>query len=241
MLAEKLNIFLSVGGFVVGILGFVSGVFFYLKGKDKKILEYRINSKALISVEHIEEPKIKLLYDEQPIHKLTLTHVIFTNLGNQTIYSYDFATQAQLGIKVSRCFPDSSPEFKIDTDNPNSGISVECINSNLVRINFDFLKPKQIFKITFLHDGDIDILGELKSGKIKRHRELPQIPDNLITVIITVILVVMLTSLYTQLFPLEPYQMVGDFLSICWTICWAIYLLIAFIEWILSKIFRKNK
>lgn len=240
MLGEKLNIFLSVGGFVVGMLGFVSGVFFYLKGKNKKILEYRVNSKALISVEHIKEPKIKLLYDEQPIYKLTLTRVKFKNSGNQTITFNDFAAQAQLCIKVSRPFPGSTPQFEIDTDNPNSGISVNPINKNLACIYFDFLKPKQVFKITFLHDGDIDILGELISGKIKRRRELPKMPDGLFTVIFTIIVVVVLTTWYTQQFPLEPYQMVGNFLYICWVICFVIYLLISFIGWILSKISRKK-
>lgn len=240
MLGEKFNIFLSVGGFVVGIISLIAGVFFYIKGKNKKILEYQVYSKPLISVEHVKIPEVKLLFNEQTIYKLTLTRVKFTNLGNQTITFNDFATQAQLGIKVSRCFPGSPPEFRIDTDNPNSGISIECIDSNFVRINFDFLKPKQVFKIAFLHDGDIDILGELKSGKIKSHREPPKMSDSLITVIITVIIVVILTTWYTQLFPLEPYQMVGNFLSTCWGICSIIYLLYDFCKWLLSKISRKK-
>ena len=97
MPSDKLNLFLSIGGFAVGILGFVSGAIFYLRGKSKKILEYKIDTHYIIfplSTRKSEEvPELKILFQSKSISALMSTTVTFSNVGNQTISSNDFRSE----------------------------------------------------------------------------------------------------------------------------------------------------
>lgn len=235
--------FWSIGGFVVGIAGFIAAIIFYFKGKGKKILEYRIHTNRILFplTKSVFEkaPKLQILYDQQPINALQFTTITFTNIGSQTIYPKDFAAHEQLGIKVSVRFLGTDPEFKINEDNPNSAIVIKPSNENLVRIGFDFLKPKQSFQISFLHDGSVDVLGELTSGRIQEHDDFPEIPDSLYIIMITAFVVYVLNVWCTIIFPIEDYQMLGICIQMVTFAAAAIGFIIAAIRWLLNKIFSK--
>ena len=103
MLDGKFESFFSTGGFVVGILGIVLAVVFYLKGKSKKLLVYWIDFRHEMRSYLSEEiPELKILFNEKPINMLMRTTITFTNSGNQTITSSDFAEHGQLMIKASK-------------------------------------------------------------------------------------------------------------------------------------------
>ncbi len=238
MLDGKLESFFSIGGFVVGILGIVLAVVFYLKGKSKKILAYRINSNHQIR-SYLSEtvPELKILFNNKPISELTRTTITFTNSGNQTITSNDFAEQGKLVIKASKCFLDNEANFWINKDNKNSAVSIKLLGENLLWVYFDFLKEKESVKVTFYHEGNIDILGDLKSGKILEKMNTEDIIISFYSILIAIIIVCFaLYWLFSRLFPIEGFQFALSVVIVSVFVVCLIYPLIYFIRWLLSKI-----
>lgn len=158
--------FWSVGGFFIGLVGFIAAVVFYFNGKSRKVLEYQISRYFLIFGEEVNIPGIKILYDDKPIQDLISTTIRFINTGNQTIDSNDFAKQAPLCVTCSGQFYGFQRGYQIVADNPSSFPTINMLNEQSIKINFDFLKPQQKLRITFLHSGDLSVQGELKNGKI---------------------------------------------------------------------------
>lgn len=164
--------FWSIALSVIGIL--VSFLFFYLSTNRKK-LGYRKESTKLITKNMADNSEIGIMLNGQRIENIVSSTVKFINTGNQTIMSDDFATLEPLGISVSGRFFNTSQTLNLDSNNPNLSSSVEIVDEKNIRIEFDFLKPKQYISVKLLHDGELTILGELKSGtEIKEEKD----PDN---------------------------------------------------------------
>lgn len=188
-----------VGGFLVAAL-------FFLMGKSRKVLEYEINSTCLISKEMAEVPGLKILFEDKPIQNLTSTTVKFINSGNETIDYADFATRAPLCIKNSVPLLDSSHGYRIGASNQNSAPFVKKLDETSIQIGFEYLKPKESFTVIFLHDGDLSVLGELKSGRIRKYHN-----RNIRLSLLFIVL--MSVSLFTTATGLSPYFSSFDFLS----------------------------
>ncbi|MCI8414930.1 MAG: hypothetical protein HFF00_04795 [Ruminiclostridium sp.] len=173
-----------------GIIGLVGGLivatFFYFLGKKKVLLEYSITSTNLISKQMPSIPGMSITLDGKPVECLTLSKVKFINSGNQTIYPGDFAPLAPLAIITEGNLFSSTSGFRIDSDNPNLHPSITVLN-NRATLSFDFIKPKESFSITILHDGKVSVLGELTSGK---NREVQKYPQYFLQAIISVLMMI---------------------------------------------------
>lgn len=184
-----------------GIAGIIGGIvvatFFFVVQRKIKILEYQVDSTKLITDEMINIPGIKITLDSQPVRNLTSTTIKFTNSGNQTITSDDFATLAPLGISVTGRFFNIQHGYHTTSDNPNSIPFVKTLDDKTVNIEFDFLKQKQSCSITILHDGALSVLGELKSGKIRKHKDrkisLPPLCAAFVCIIISFVSIITYT------------------------------------------------
>ena len=168
--------FLSIGGFVVGILGLVSSVFFYLKGKRKQQLEYQVTSTKLITKEIADIPNLKINVGNEPATSLTSTTVRFINNGNQTIKSSDFASSLPLQITVSEHFfnAENIDESYIKTRHKSLNPNINVIGEDRITIEFEYLKPKQEFEFTVLHDGKLAVDGDLKTGSLQNYDFTPK-------------------------------------------------------------------
>lgn len=166
----KSDTFWGIVGFAVGIVGLLMAIIFYYLGKTRKILEYSILSTRLITEEMAKIPGLTVSIYDQPVRNLISTTLRINNAGNQTVLGADFAALAPLTAKVTGYFLDTQYGYHISTSNPNSGLSIKQIKGDTVHIEFDFLKPKQFIEITLLHDGNISLTGELKSGKFREYR-----------------------------------------------------------------------
>ena len=154
--------FWGIAGIVVGI---IVATFFFLIGKNKKILEYQITSFSLISKELSNIPSINVTFHEQPVKSLISTAIQFTNVGNQTIVSSDFASMDSLSVHIDHLYG-----YNVTADNKNLLPLIKSIDDNVIDIKFEFLKPNQSFTVKILHDGDVGVFGELKTGKIRAYR-----------------------------------------------------------------------
>lgn len=160
------NALLGIGGIVVGLIGLIVSVFLYFRSKSKKILEYEIDSTQLMTKTMTSIPNLKVTINDQPVESLTSTTIKFSNAGNQSIVLSDFATKEPLGITIKGCLY----SYDVSADNPNSTPSLHLFDNKTFYIEFDFLKQKQSFTITLLHDGKAAVFGELTNGERRKYR-----------------------------------------------------------------------
>lgn len=170
-----LNEFWGIGGFAVGVIALILSVIFYIRGKKRKLLLYRITSTHLISKKITTIPGLSILLNGQPIENLSSTQIEFINSGNQVINFSDFALLEPLSIVVDGQFYNLEHSCEVSSSNPNSIPQIEVVNDCTANIKFDFLKPKQSMTIALFHSGTIFIIGELKDGKISEQRDYSKI------------------------------------------------------------------
>lgn len=163
---------------IAGIaVGFLVSAFFFFRGKSKKILKYKVDSISLITESMADIPEIRITLAGQPVQSITSSTIEFTNIGNQNISSDDFANLAPLRISVKNKFFSTSNGYQIISDSPSTALALHGDSQNIISIEFDFLRPKQSFSITLLHEGNLSVDGELKTGKMVNAASIKPLMD----------------------------------------------------------------
>ena len=163
--------FLSVGGFAITVISTILAIVFYCRGKAKKSLVYQISTSDLITDKINSTPGIKISVGDEPAVKVSSTTIIFTNNGNQTINSSDFSSLFPLQVFVAghifnaKNIDESYINTRVKTLNPK----IEVVKDYKIVIKFEYLKPKQKFEITVLHDGILVVDGDLKTGTLQNY------------------------------------------------------------------------
>ena len=162
------NIFWGVSG-IIG--GFIVAAFFFYVGKAKKSLTYQISTSDLITDEINSTPGIKISVGDEPAANVISSTITFSNDGNQTINSSDFASLSPLQIITSEHFfnAENIDISYIKTRNKSLNPQIDVYEKNRIIIGFEYLKPKQEFEITVLHDGKLSVGGDLTSGTIQNY------------------------------------------------------------------------
>ena len=156
----------GIAGIIVGLIGIIVSAFSFFCGKSKKLLEHRMESTQLITEKMTSVQNLKLTIDDQPIESLASTTIKFINSGNQSIFSSDFAPKEPLGVTITGHLYGHD----VFADNQNSIPLIQPFDNKTYHITFDFLKPKQSFSITLIHNGTLEIIGELMDGKRRKYR-----------------------------------------------------------------------
>ncbi len=93
----------TLSGFLIGILGIVLSIIFYLKGSKKKNPAFEISGINIIS-ENINNKvnDIKIIYKDTEIKSLTVTKVAIWNSGNDTIWEKDIPNSNKFRIDASQ-------------------------------------------------------------------------------------------------------------------------------------------
>lgn len=162
------SIFWGIAGIVCG---FIVAAFFFYVGKARKSLVYQISTSALITDEINSTPGIKISVGNEPATNVTSTAITFINGGNQTISSSDFASLSPLQIITSKHFfnAENIDVSYIKTQNKALNPKIHVIEKNRIIVEFEYLKPKQEFEITVLHDGELSVGGDLKAGILQSY------------------------------------------------------------------------
>jgi len=157
---------------IAGIIGgFIVSAFFFYVGKEKKSLVYQISTSNLITDEINSTPGLKISVGDEPAVNVISTTITFVNRGNRTITSSDFASLSPLQIISSEHFFNAEhiDVGYIKTRNKAINPRIDVIEKNKIIIEFEYLKPKQEFEITVLHDGELSVGGDLKNGGIQNY------------------------------------------------------------------------
>lgn len=162
------SIFWGIAG-IIG--GFIVAAFFFYMGKAKKYLVYQISTSDLITDEINSTPGIKISVGDEPAVNVISSTITFSNNGNQTINSSDFASLSPLQIITSEHFfnAENIDVSYIKSRNKALNPKIDVREKNRIIIEFEYLKPKQEFEITVLHDGELSISGDLTSGTIQNY------------------------------------------------------------------------
>lgn len=160
-----------------GIIGILSTIFFgylfayifYKKSIKKKKIYIDVNSNILISEDLSNYEGLKVLYNNEEINTLTSSTIIIANIGNDLIEMDDIISSDPITISTSNKFlTNNIEEYVVTSSNKKVSASLQKINDSILQLVFDFLRPKDNIKVTLLHDGMIDIGGELKIGTIEK-------------------------------------------------------------------------
>ena len=164
---------MDLGGIIgtfLGVLGIVFAFVFYFKGKRKKKLIYNTESTVLISENLSSYENLRISYNDKEITTLNSTTIKIKNIGNDIIEPNDFVPSTPIIIKVNGSFLLQDPtKYKIQRKNYKNIVSLEKKKENEIKVNFDFLKPKDEIQITVLHTGEVSISGDLKQGTVKNY------------------------------------------------------------------------
>ena len=212
---------LGVAGLLVGIWGGWAT----WKSRRKQLMVYCISSSRIITDRINSIPGLKIMVGDEFISDLTLTKIDFYNQGNVNIKGNvningsDFATRSPLRItSTGRFFNlEAINEDTIVSDNPNLNPDIIITDKNTLNLTFEYLKPKESFSISLLHDGEVSVSGDLKSGKL-RQRQDTFIPEEKNTrsnassflLRISVITVLLLTLFTACLPPQNLFQVFHD-------------------------------
>ena len=105
----------------------------------------------------------------------TSSSIIIANTGNDLIEIDDIIPSAPITFSTSNKFlTNNIDEYVVTSSNKKISASLKKINDSTLQLVFDFLRPKDNIKVTLLHDGIIDIEGELKIGMIKKYIDYDQ-------------------------------------------------------------------
>lgn len=141
----------------IGIISFVIptvlAIFFYLKGKKEKKPTFQIRSFNLVKDFSKKVTNIGLLYSGEKVENLTITKVIFWNMGNETIRKDDIAVADPIRIVVDNKYEIFEAEILNDTANEANQFELVKKDNKSIIIAFDFLSHAEGVAIQIAHSG----------------------------------------------------------------------------------------
>lgn len=160
----KSSVFWGIIGLIGGIL--TSYVFFRLSRKEK-ILSCDQYSTTLITDNLSKMKGLRITFAGEPISDLVSTSLRLNNVGGDTIESTDLAVASPLQMRTTGKFMvlEDANSFLISSEKSCSFKLVQ-IDSQTIRIEFDYLGVGDEVYIKAFHTGDLTLTGDLKRGKI---------------------------------------------------------------------------
>lgn len=170
-----IGILLTILGLIVSILSLLFSYIFYKKSNKKKILQIVSSSNVLVSNEFNKFDYLKIMCGDIEVKNLKSSKIKLKNIGNETIDSSDIAPLDPIIISVSNKYLVNDPtKYDVQFTNSKMNVCLNKINDTQIQVTFDFMKPQDEISIFLLHDGDISISGDIKSG-ILQIKEEPDI------------------------------------------------------------------
>lgn len=134
-----------------------------------------------------------------------MTKIRFWNLGNKEICKDDFLPSSSLSIETKGNFFCDQSEFIQCSSMKYSNVQLSLPNKRTLKVDFECLKKGDAFDISFLHQGDICIKGELKNGKIEFYDEKAndKIPLRflIIATVITFLSLILFELIFKSIYP----------------------------------------
>lgn len=171
-LVSSNNEFLTLGALIVGLIGVILAIYFFVKSKKIKKKNYQLNSFNLIHESVSDLPDLEVKYKGNEVNNLTITKIVIWNSGNQTVNKQDIVDLDPIRIYGSEGVEifdieiihvvESSNDYKLTP------------KGDYWKLDFDYVDPDQGCVLVIYHSGkksnDILISGKLKGqGPIEQN------------------------------------------------------------------------
>jgi hypothetical protein len=158
---------------IIGLIGIIFAIIFYIKSRKRKELCWIIISNNLIQESRNTIQSLSIRYKSKLISNLTVSKILFWNRGNETIYKCDLETINPLKII---CKNNILTSEVIHKNNPSDNIRIITEKHKLSIIKFDYLNPRDGFILQVIHDGvssnDITLQGDIIGVNVKQFGQL---------------------------------------------------------------------
>jgi len=144
---------ISVAGCLLGVIGIVLAIVFYIRGKRTKKLIFDVQVFGLLSDTTASLKDFAATYQEQPLSRLTAAKILLWNSGTDVIDRKDVAETEPIRISVPKGFEILEAVVSICPE-PTNNVSVEHIaNGNEAIIRFDYIGCREGCIVSLLHTG----------------------------------------------------------------------------------------
>lgn len=150
----------------ISVFSIMLAIIFYFKGKKEKVPTYEIRCFPFIKEKIVNIDDIKIFYKDQPIKKLSVTILNFTNNGRDLINKGDVVDSDRLRLVANNgcLFLSACILTGTNINNPSA-----IIKNNVVEIDFDYLAYGDVFDVLVYHNGDdsdVSFHGTIKGCEI---------------------------------------------------------------------------
>ena len=157
----------SSTGTIVGVIGIVLAVVFYLKGKEKKEFSYCLRSRTLIRKKKAKFEKLSIDYGGKKIDDLCVSNLTIWNSGNKTLNASDMVASKELTITAMEDSKILDVEILKRSEETNK-FSTQLLDEHAVKILFDYADKMEGVVIQIIHTGTNDSLKigcKIKGGR----------------------------------------------------------------------------
>ncbi len=191
--ALKDNDFIWLALTICNLVSVLLAIYFGRKSLAQKTILTTIRNNELITNMQSNISKVKILYDDKIIDKLTVTKLTFWNNSLPTIYPADIIDAEPLSIFTNNGMILEVSVLKGD-DTPNR-ISVSLANNTTANIAFDYLDKGEGGIIQIIHTGTfISVTRKIKGGQVKPVQRLFKIVYPITMTISEVIVVIIVIN-----------------------------------------------
>ena len=169
----------SSTGTIVGVIGIVLAVVFYLKGKEKKEFSYCLRSRTLIRKKKAKFEKLSIDYGGKKIDDLCVSNLTIWNSGNKTLNASDMVTSKELTITALEDGKILDVEILKCSEETNK-FSLQLLDEHTVKILFDYVDKMEGVVIQIIHTGtnnSLTIECKIKGGRTVKNFDNRIIPD----------------------------------------------------------------
>ncbi len=154
---------------LIGSIGILLAIVFYLRGRRFKKLSWAIRSNNIFTDVPTLSDKLKVIYSEKEIKTITISKLAFWNNGTEHINDTDIAPADPIKIATNEGVQLLDWTILQRTNESNRiTVTQPTPNGNHLFINFDFLDKNDGFLIQITHTGnssrDILLSGTVKGA-----------------------------------------------------------------------------
>ncbi len=167
------NPIVDIGGAVIGFLGFILAIFFYIRSQKNKVPCFDSSSNTIIEGLHNAFEELEVRYKGIAQKQITVTKIVFWNDGRETINKSDLVERDPLRIICPKGIDILDIQIVNDSAKLNS-IALENQRTDegeiFYSISFEYLDHREYFVTQIIHNGTTSdrffISGKIKGVKI---------------------------------------------------------------------------
>jgi hypothetical protein len=150
---------------LVGVVGIVLAVVFYLRSKRKTSLAFQHDHVTLVGRRGAAFPaEVEIRFSGVSVPRITATKVVIWNCGDRTISGSDLVAEDSLRVEVPQEARILSYSILQQTRTVN-GWKIDQPSSSRLNLSFDFIDPRDGINLEVLHTAPvsrIDLKGTIK-------------------------------------------------------------------------------